>query len=304
MQGLNQLREVDLRNVFISTRNLRDKLKGEASEDWLWLTPNEIFQTSDLDEEFASEQEQMDTKIKVAIHYLESFGMVTRAENQSAFVQFELTYPSVQQSLQAFEVYSHEHQITEEQAETFERLIVALHIAKNYCQSHSQPFPLDRLSDEAGLSIRAIVKRIRELQLAGICSAEIPVVFLITKGVKGDARTNHERLRQMEGELLAKLVESMGERQQFQPRLSRLATLMDPEGTAKLSGAKLLTILEGWRLLGWLKLKQINRDTVSIRDLKVSDHVDAHTHLVEQLIELFYEPFGKKTGRECGWNMT
>ena len=296
LQGLKQLREVDLRNIFISIRSLRDRLKGQASEDWLWLTPSEIFQFSDLDREFALGQEQMDTKIKVAIHYLETFGMLTRAENQSAFIQFELTYPSVDQSLQKFKEYSYKHQILKEQADVFERLIIALHIAKNYCHNHSQPFPLERLTDEAGMSIRSIVRRIKELELAGICSAQIPVVFLITKGVRGDARSNYERLQKMEGELLATIVEHMGSQQKFQPRLSRLASLMDPEGNARLNGPKLLTILEGWKLLGWIKLEQINRDTVSIGDLKVSDYVDAHIRLVKQLIELFYVSLGNQTG--------
>ena len=42
LQSLNQLSDQDLRNVFISTRNIRQRTFGDAREDWFWVTPNEI----------------------------------------------------------------------------------------------------------------------------------------------------------------------------------------------------------------------------------------------------------------------
>ncbi|HAN46425.1 MAG TPA: RecQ family ATP-dependent DNA helicase, partial [Cyanobacteria bacterium UBA8156] len=93
LQSLNQLSELELCNLFVAVRQLRDQIFGRASEEYFWVTTNEIFQTSDLEGEFASEIEQRDTKIKVALHYLESFGLIEREENQSSFIEFKLVHP-------------------------------------------------------------------------------------------------------------------------------------------------------------------------------------------------------------------
>ncbi|MFN9059347.1 MAG: RecQ family ATP-dependent DNA helicase, partial [Pseudanabaena sp.] len=131
LQSLNQLSETDLRNLFIAVRSLRDSIQtGKVSEDYFWVSVNEIFQSSDLDEEFALESEQKDTKIKVALQYLEAFGMVERAENQSTFVEFELLQQSPEDSHRVFDLYARTNNLPKERTEEFHRLISAMHIAK------------------------------------------------------------------------------------------------------------------------------------------------------------------------------
>ncbi len=61
LQSLNQLSEPELRNVFLAFRKLRNQIFGEASEDYFWVTTNEIFQVSDLDHKFASDQVKIDS---------------------------------------------------------------------------------------------------------------------------------------------------------------------------------------------------------------------------------------------------
>lgn len=173
LQSLNQLSEQELRNLFEGTRTVRDRTFGSAKQDWFWVTPNEIFTESELDEEFAQE-EQRDTKIKVALHYLENFGLLERAENSSTFIQFELRYNTYAESREQFENYARMKNLSRYEVGNFERLIQAMHVAKAYCSQKNEPFPLDRLGDEAGISLHDLTFRIRELQKAEICSVEIP----------------------------------------------------------------------------------------------------------------------------------
>jgi ATP-dependent DNA helicase RecQ len=298
LQSLSHLSETDLRNIFIATRELRNLIlkRDRVSEEWFWVTANEIFQSSDLDEEFASEQEQRDTKIRVALHYLEMFGLIERAENQSTFVQFELAHQSPDESFKAFELYSHSHNLPIYQVEQFRRLILAMHTAKAYCKNLNAPFPLEQLSDEAGISPKELTKVIKELQRAGICTAEIPIALLITKGVTGDTRRKYERLRELEQQVAKAILELLGDRPQVQLICRGLATHLDPDGSKKIGAAKLIEILEGWDFLGWIDLRRVNRDVVVVGKVRIPEFFDSHTTLVENTIEELFKALDKTTG--------
>jgi len=181
LQSLNQLSEADMRNIFVSIRSIRDRIHGTASENWLWVTINEIFQTSDLDEEFTFDPELRDIKIKVALQHLESFGLVERAENLSAYVQFELINKTCEESQLKFEEYGKAKNLPKAQIKLFNNLIEAMHLAKAEYTQQDEPVPLDSLSDESGINPKELTSRIRELQQAGVCSAKIPLSFLLTK---------------------------------------------------------------------------------------------------------------------------
>jgi ATP-dependent DNA helicase RecQ len=296
LQSLNHLSETDLRNIFITTRKLRNQIFNSASEEWFWVTVHEIFQASDLNEEFAPEQEQRDTKIKVALHHLERFGLIERAENQSTFVQFELVHQSLDESFKVFELYSHSHNLPLYQVEQFRRLIRAMHIAKAYCKDHNEPFPIERLSDESGITPKELRKVIKELQRAGICTAEIPIALLITKGVVGDAYTNYERLRQLEQQVAEVIVELLGDRPQVQLICRGLATRLDPNGSQQISARKLMEILAGWEIWGWIDRRQVNRDVVVVGNFRVPEFFDSHAILVQNLITELFAALPDKTG--------
>lgn len=302
LKSLNQLSETELRNIFKAVRGLRDQIKGRdpVSEDWFWVTPEEIFQTSDLDDAFATEDEQRNTKIKVALHQLETFGMTERAENLSTFVQFSLIYDSPQQSCRQLGLYSRECDLSSLQVEQFERLIYAMHLAKVHCEHQDEPFPLDRLSDDAGISIEELPNRIRELQRAGICRYQIPLTLLITKsitkGSKGDAQNKHDRVRQQERQLLDALLELQGERDTVQVNLRGLATRLDPTGQQNLKAATLMQLLESWRTQGWVQLQPLAPGIVRLHQLQVADHLDQHQALAKAVLVALYSKLGATTG--------
>lgn len=153
LQSLNQLSETELRNIFLSTRSLRDRIQGgkTVTEDWFWVTAEEIYQTSDLDETFGAEEEQRDTKIKVALHNLENFSLLERAENQTTIVQFELVHRSIQKSQQQFEQYAQTRSLPTYQGNEFKQLIHATHWVKAYSNQQDEPLPLERLGDASGI---------------------------------------------------------------------------------------------------------------------------------------------------------
>jgi ATP-dependent DNA helicase RecQ len=289
LQSLNQLSEQDLKNVLISTRHIRDRTFGSARDDWFWVTTNEIFESGDFDEEFGEESEQQNTKIKAGLHYLEKFGLLERAENFSSFIEFELSHDTFAESIEQFEKYSRMKDLSRFEADNFERLIQAMHIAKAYCNSNDQPFPLDRLSDEAGISLHDLTARIRELQKAEVCSFEIPITLVITKGVRGDARNNHERIRQLEDQLLQVLNELFGNENEIQINLRGLASRLDPDNSKKIKASNIIDILEGWVAQKWLKLSRISSDVVRLGEMEVAEHLPEHKILTTTVLEVLYQ---------------
>ena len=299
LKSLNQLSETDLRNIFEAIRGLRNRIyksSDRVSEDWFWVTPEEIFQTSELDDAFATEDEQRNTKIKVALHQLETFGMTERAENLSTFVQFSLNYDNPQQSCRQFGQYSRDHNVSNIQVEQFERLIYTMHLAKVHCQHQDDPFPLDRLSDESGIRIEELPNRIRELQRAGICAYKLPLTLLLTKGVTGDAQNKYERLRGQEERLLEILLDLQKDRDTFQVNLRGIATHLDPEGQQKIKASTLMHLLESWQSQGWVQLQQLTAGIFRLENLNVADSLSQHQNLISLVLEALYIKLGAETG--------
>ncbi|MHC5728012.1 MAG: UvrD-helicase domain-containing protein, partial [Nostoc sp.] len=230
------------------------------------------------------------------MHYLEKFGLLERAENFSSFIEFELSHNTFTESIEQFEKYSRMKDLSRFEADNFERLIQAMHIAKAYCNSNDQPFPLDRLSDEAGISLHDLTARIRELQKAEVCSFEIPITLVITKGVKGDARNNHERIRQLEDQLLKVLNELFGNENEIQINLRGLASRLDPDNSKKIKASNIIDILEGWVAQKWVKLNRIASDVVRLRDMEVAEHLPEHKVLTTTVLEVLYQALEDKTG--------
>lgn len=296
LQSLNQLSEQDLKNTFISTRYLRNKIHKGASEEWFWVTASEIISEGDFDEEFDVAPEQQDTKIKVALHHLEKFGLLERAENLSTFIQFELLHKTYDESREHFEKYSRTQNLPQSEIKLFEGLILAMHMAKTYFGQTNEHFPIDRLSDESGISTKELSSRIRELKKAGVCSVEIPIALMITKGVTGDARNLHDSKRELEKQLLEVLIEMLGEAPELQVNLRGLASRLDPDNSKKLRASVLMDILEGWANQKWIKLNHVTRDVVKLRDIKVDENLGRHQILSDDVLKILYTALGDKKG--------
>jgi ATP-dependent DNA helicase RecQ len=299
LKSLNQLSEPELRNLFLAIRVLRDRFFKEnrkVTTDWFWVTADEVFHTSDLDEKFANDNEQRDTKIKVALHHLEQFGLVERAENSSSMIQFSLIPLCLSDAFSQFERYSRVNNLAPEQVKQFNRLINAMYRVQEQCENQEQPFSLERLSDESGIPIKEMSDCIRELQIAEICSYEIPVTVLLTKGGTGDALKQYDRLCQVENDLLEELLDLVGNSASIQINLRGLATRLDPDRSRKLSAPTLMSLLTSWQTLQWVKLQRISAYVVKLQQLEVIDCLEQHQDLCKKILEIFYQRIGKKTG--------
>ena len=298
LQSLNQLSELEMRNLFIAVRELRDHIYGreKISEEYFWVTTHEIFQTSNLDEEFASDSEKRDTKIKVALHYLETFGMVERAENQSSFIEFELVYSTPADSLKVFDLYAHKNNLPNYRKDEFHKLILAMHLAKSYCQNQDEPYPLEKLSDASGVAIKELQQRIKELQRVEVCTSKIPIIILLTKEVKGDTRRKYDKHQKQEQQIIEELVNLIGDRQEIQINCRALATRLDPDRKQKLTSGMILEILEGWNFLKWIQYKKVRHDVVKIIEFAVIEHFDSYQSFVSAIVEVFYKDLGEEKG--------
>ena len=296
LQSLNQLSELELRNIFISTRNLRDRIYKQASEEWFWLTTNDIFSEGDFNEEFGSDTEQRDTKIKVALHYLETFSLIERAENLSTYIKFELVYEKFEESWCQFKNYCQTKNLASYQMSQFENLVVAMHAANAYCGSKDEPFPLERLSDESGIEIKELTSRIRELQKAGVCSIEIPIRLQVTKGVRGDALKNYQRLRQLESEILETLREISAGESKVTINVRGLASQLDPDSSRKIRASIIADLIAGWANQKWIRLKRVSRDSIELSNIEVEEHLPIHQTLAASIVEIFHQTLDKQTG--------
>jgi ATP-dependent DNA helicase RecQ len=297
LQSLNQLSEPELRNVFLAVRELRNQIFSNASEDYFWVTTNEIFQVSDLDHEFASDTEQLDTKIKVALHYLETFNMIEREENQSSFIQFELLYPTPTDSLKAFDLYAYKNNLSAYRIEEFHRLILAMHLAKSYCQIQNEPYPLEKLSDNSGISIKELKQYVKELQRAEVCTTKIPTTILITKDVRGNAKVKYDQYKYLEEKITEELLNLFQDREEVQVNCRALATKLDPEQKEKLTSSRIIEVIEGWSFLKWIEYRKIRSDVIKISKFDVLDCRDRFHILFSTILEVIYEELGSNKGK-------
>jgi len=299
LQSLNQLSEKELWYLFSAIASLKKQIQGkDTTDDYFWITVNEIYQASDLHEEFASEIEQRDTKIKVALHYLETFGLIERTENQSSFIEFELIHHTPQDSLKTFDLYAHKNNLPNYRKDEFHRLILAMHLAKSYCQNQDEPYPLEKLSDASGIAIQELKQRVKELQRAEVCTSKMPITLLIAKGkgATGAAQSNYNSLKQTEKKIIDEITNLLSDRQEIQINCRGLATRLDPGGTKKLSAAKISDILEGWKYLGWIEYRRVNRDIVVINKFTAKENFYAYSILIEKIIIDLYGRLDKENG--------
>ncbi len=307
LQSRNQLTEDELRNIFASLKDIRDRTHGKekVSEDWFWATAGEIFHTGELDKDFADNPEVRDIKIKAALQHLEKFGLIERAENLSAHVNFKLADKSYEESVRRFDEWSRSKNWFPSEVRKFKKLIEAMYRVKAHYTQQEQPVPLDHLSDESGIVPADLTPRIRQLQRAGVCSATIPLTFRLTKGVKGDARSQYERIREWEEKLLEELLEiqtsrasslSQEERGGVQVNLRILASRLDPDRSQKIRAARLMDILEGWCAQKWVRLTKISRDLVRLEEMEVAENLERRQGLAAAVLEVLYEKLSSKDG--------
>lgn len=298
LQSLNHVSKNDSENIFIATRSLRDKLNksSKVTEDWFWLTPNEIYQNSSLTQEFATQEDQLNTKIKVALYQLETYGLVERAENYSSFIYFDLKYPTIQQSLLKLEQFSQQQKFSTDEVETLKRLIEAMHILKSYYHQAGESIPLDRLTDMSGIPIRLLVNKMRDLEKADIGTFQIPLLLILNKGVVGDAKKNHQRLRDTEEKLLLTILELKKDQDDIQINLRGLASRLDPDGTQKIRAITLKNLLESWAEQQGVELVCLGRDLVRIGKFQIQEKLEAYKQLTGKILDICYEKLGNQNG--------
>jgi len=193
-------------------------------------------------------------------------------------------------------LYAHKNNLPNFRKTEFCRLIQAMHLVKVHFQKQSEPYPLEKLSDESGVSIKHIKGYVKELQRAEVCSAKIPITILITKGVRGDAKNKYEEYQKTEQKIIDEIVEQLNDRQEIQISCRGLATRLDPERKLKLSSRQILEILEGWKFLKWIDFRKIRSDVVKITKFEVLDHIDRHKILIDATLNEIFQTLGSPRG--------
>jgi ATP-dependent DNA helicase RecQ len=319
LKSLSHLSKTDLRNIFEAIRGVRKRLSpssGPLTEDWFWITGEEIYQTSELDDRFATDDEQRATKIRVALHHLEEFGLIERAENLSTVLQFNLKHSNPKQSWQTFVNYSRKKDLKPGEVRQFERLIYGMHRLQHHYQQDNERISLERLSDEAGMPVLELPERIRELQRAGVCTSQLPLTLTITKRAtkeaKSDAKATYQRYRALEEQLLNYLAEKVGDKSTHIVNPRKLATFFDADGTQKLRDSDIKTKLVGWQSLGWIQLKQRSGGLVQLLPpgsgsgllAQVIEWLPNHQAFCGKLLDTLYEDINARLEQKSGAHIT
>lgn len=308
LKSLGHLSKTDLRNIFLALRGVRDRLRPRSTpitDEWFWVTSDEIYQTSELDDRFANDDDQRDTKIRVALHYLEEFGLIERAENLSTVIQFHLKHATPKQSWQTFLAYSRPKDLKPREVNQFERLIYGMHLVQHQHQQDHDRISLERLSDESGIPVLELPNRIRELQRASVCTAQLPLTLLVTKGVTGDAKLTYGRYCTLEEQLLNYLVDKVGDKPSHMVNPRKLATFLDTDRRQKLRDSNLIQLLEGWQALGWVRLKRLSGGLVQIKASdadfgSLAQVRDDHQKFCTKLLDALYAEIDKTLETKTG----
>ncbi|TVP68845.1 MAG: RecQ family ATP-dependent DNA helicase [Leptolyngbya sp. LCM1.Bin17] len=315
LKSLGHLSKTDLRNILKAIRGVRNRLRPRSTpitDDWFWVTSNEIYQTSELDDRFANDDAQRDTKIRVALHHLEEFGLIERAENLSTVVQFHLKHATPKQSWQIFLAYSRPKDLKPSEVNQFERLIYGMHLVQHQHQQDHERISLERLSDESGIPVLELPNRIRELQRAGVCTSQFPLTLTITKragkDTKSDAKTKYRNHCNLEEELLNYLVEKVTDKASHIVNPRKLATYLDPDGKRKLRDTDLTRILATWQSLDWVHLERLGGGLLRIKPwdknsdslFQAMEWLTYHQSLCSKLLNIIYDEIDSKLETKIG----
>jgi ATP-dependent DNA helicase RecQ len=287
LQGQCRLRQQDLRNIFLATRGLRDRHYHEASEDWFWATPEELIQDTPAEEDLSLDVEQREIKLRSALHHLEEFGMLARAENLSTSIRFDLEHQDPAVSQHAVEQSGRQRNFDASHLTCLIQLVQAMHRLKAALPDQEDQLPIEQLSDESGVAIRELIGHIRELQQMGVCTFQIPLTLVLVRAAAGDARRRHQILRDLEGQLLESL-RTLGREGHWQVNLRGLASRLDPDRKRKIRAALLQELLDSWASQGWLALQRMTRDIVHFQDLCVEEPLARHRQVAGAVLDALY----------------
>lgn len=321
LQSLNQLSEEELVRMFDAIRKMRDRIFGQASEDWFYITAEDLLQEAEFDEKFAKEPEQRDTKVKVALHYLEQFEMIERGENKSSYLQCDLAHSTLQASLDRWQQYATRVSISPYNNQVAEQLIRALHTAKGLGDQVVKDSLLDFLCDATGLDSKQAVKHIQTLQVAGVCTYTIPLTVLIRKGVRSgssgierDAKRTLGLFTKIEQAFVARLqalAAEHPERSLLTIHLRGLAQHLSEELSPHnhktnavdtshgIRAETLMLLLDHWVNRRWLKIERRSHSVVRIQVATLStvaEEIEAEQSLAAATLDAIYGIIGSQTG--------
>ncbi len=280
----SQLSEQDLRNAFDGVRALRDRVHQSASEEWFWAAPEEILRELPAEEDVGNDSEVRQTRLRVALHHLEQFGLLERAENLASSLRFDLVHTDPGKTEQMIR----EQPLEPTHRDRLLRLAKGMHTLRLQPELIGSALPIDLLCDAAGLAADELFSAVRELQLLGVCTFEVPLTFVFVRGGPTDARRLHGLVRQVEEKLLATLRE-LTEEHGPQLNLRGVVTRLDPDRKLKLRAATLHELLRAWHESNWISLEPVNRDVVRIGGLEqVADPLARHRALAGVVLDALY----------------
>lgn len=139
--------------------------------------------------------------------------------------------------------------------------------------------------------------RIRELQQAGVCFYQVPLTLLVSKGVRGDAKRNHQQIRTLEQSLLREVIEIQGSQEYVQINLRGLAARLQASSANPVRASILMDLLQGWVSERWIHVKRVGRDLVRVEGTdEVVACLPTHQELAGCAIEILYKKLGNQTG--------
>src|SRR5262249_10538497 len=143
LRARGQLSEQDLRNVFTVVRGVRDRVHRSTTEEWFWASPEEIGRDIGNPEDADLAPEQRDTRLRVAIHLLEDFGMLERDVNLSSRIRFDLAQPDAAEA----EKHIRGRRLGVKREAQLVRLARAMHALRLRPALAEGPLPTDLLCD-------------------------------------------------------------------------------------------------------------------------------------------------------------
>jgi len=217
------------------------------------VTAGEILMEEGVETNFEIGEYNTETKVKTALAILEDSGILAREENY--YNVFEIS--NVAYSLEEVAAKFDEWDLPYKKKKLYEA--VYLHLLNS---EEDEVINVDKISHSTGLEIKPIIRILHDLHGHDVIKITTNVVVYLSKGVKGDAKTNLAKLLERQDKLFDLMLENSEQwDQDVTQRFNvRLTTTEMQKQWSNITPDKVTELLKNLRRLNLVDLKRIRKD--------------------------------------------
>ena len=255
MKTMNRITKRDASEILKGIYKI-DK-KTQFTRD-VTVTAGEILMEEGVETNFEIGDYDTETKVKTALAVLEDSGILAREENY--YTVFEVTNISL--SLEEVTERLKEWDLPDKKHDIYE--MVYLHLLNS---DEDEVINIDKISHSTGLGIKAVIRILHDLNDHGVIKITTNLVVYLNKGVRGDAKTNLEKLLERQQKLFDLMVENSeqwDEDATLRFNVREATSEMQTEWS-DVTPPQVIQLFENFRRLNLIDRRRIRKDLFTVK---------------------------------------